>query len=217
MSNWQPTKGNWHDSDYDIRDAEWVLALRYAEKQYERAGTVWEYTVGRVKAKMPYAMFVRNVMQILIEEAHISDDEVLTLCALARVGDMTGCSPGGMQGVCSENITEELNRFPRRGAADLTEYYAGVFGGDHTDTAMGILLAELLFILRQETCPCNDWEADVRYYQAIEALVDAYRIKTPHATAWLLCNKIKEQLAVNQDTSRNRNQTSEELYAGWNE
>ena len=217
MSNWEPTRGTWHNDGYDAHDAEWISALRYAETQYERAGTVWNYTVGRTKTAMPYITFVRNVMQILIDEAHYSDDVVLGLCALARVEEMTGCSPEDIRRVCSHELSDELTCFPKKGTTDRIEYYANVFGDGHTDTAMVVLLAELLFILRTETCPFTDWEEDVRYYLAIKALIDTYLIKQSNGTVCLLCNKIKEQLDANQDTSRNINKTPEELYAGRND
>lgn len=80
---------------------------------------------------------------------------------------------------------------------------------------MYILLAELLFTLRQEKCPFADWEEDVKYYLEIEKLIDQYVGKEPNGRICFLCERIKEQLIFNRDESRNRNKKPEELFAGW--
>ena len=74
-----------------------------------------------------------------------------------------------------------------------------------------------LFILRYEKCPCEDWQKDIEYYSEIGKIIDKFLIDNNNQRQILLCNKIKEQLAINGNISRNRNKTTEELFVGWND
>ena len=217
MSDWEPTIGKWNDDEnYYIIEPQWKLALRYAEEKYNTVDAYWDYKDGVEKGRIPYITFVRNVLEILICEAHLENDYLLTLGALARVTEITGCE---LEEIIKTflGISDELREFPERNTTDIIEYYAGVFSANHKDTTMYILLAELLFTLRQETCPFADWEEDVKYYLEIEKLIDQYLIKKPHDRICFLCEKIKEQLISNRNESINKNKKPEELFAGWEE
>lgn len=216
MSNWEPTIGKWNDyGNYDIKEPQWKVALRYAGEKYNTVDAYWDYKDGVEKRRIPYITFVQNVLKILIDEAGLNDYHLLTLGALARVNEITGCALEEIKTLYSSNVADELREFPHRNTNNLIEYFAGVFRGNHKDTTMYILLAELLFTLRQEKCPFADWEEDVQYYLEIEKLIDQYLGKEPNGKICFLCERIKEQLIFNRDESRNRNKKPEELFAGW--
>lgn len=214
MSNWEPTIDY---ENYDIKEPQWKLALRYAEEKYSAVDAYWDYKDGVEKRRMPYMTFVQNILKILIDEVGLNDHYLLTFGALARINEITGCTFEEMETLYSSNVADELRDFPRRNTNNLLEYFAEVFRGNHKDTTMYILLAELLFALRQEKCPFADWEEDVKYYLEIEKLIDQYINKKPKGRICFLCEKIKEELIFNRDKSRNKNKKPEELYAGWEE
>lgn len=206
MDTWEPTMGKWNDYEsFDVKEPQWKLALKYACERYNTAGVYWHYRNGIERKSIPYSMFVQNVFKILIDEVHLTDYYLLTLGALARVNEKTGCALEKIETMCSSSVMVELREFPRQNTEDLIEYFEGVFNGNYKDTTMYILLSELLFILRQEKCPLTDWEEDVQYYLEIERLIDQYLIKKPNGRICFLCEKIKEQLICNRDESRNRN------------
>lgn len=216
MDTWKPTIGKWNDyENYDIKEPQWKLALRYAEEKYSAVDAYWDYKDGVEKRRIPYITFIQNILKILIDEVGLNDHYLLTLGALARVNEITGCTFEEMETLYSCNVADELRDFPRQNTNNLIEYFAEVFRDNHKDTTMYILLAELLFVLRQEKCPFADWEEDVKYYLEIEKLIDQYLNKKPNERICFLCEKIKKQLVSNRDESRNRNKKPEELFAGW--
>lgn len=216
MDTWKPTIGKWNDyENYDIKEPQWKLALRYAEEKYSAVDAYWDYKDGVEKRRIPYITFIQNILKILIDEVGLNDHYLLTLGALARVNEITGCTFEEMETLYSSNVADELRDFPRQNTNNLIEYFAEVFRDNHKDTTMYILLAELLFVLRQEKCPFADWEEDVKYYLEIEKLIDQYLNKKPNERICFLCEKIKKQLVSNRDESRNRNKKPEELFAGW--
>lgn len=218
MSNWEPTIGKWNDyENYDIKEPQWKLALRYAGEKYNAVEAYWDYKDGVEKRRIPYIAFVQNVLKILIDEACLNDYYLLTLGALARVNEITGCALEEIEVLYPSDVVDEMRKFPKQNTTDIIEYYEGVFSANHKDTTMYILLAELLFVLRQEKCPFADWEEDVKYYLELENLIDQYLINKPNGRSCFLCEKIKEQLIRNRDESRNRNKKPEELFAGWEE
>lgn len=154
---------------------------------------------------MLYITFVQNILKILIDEVGLNDHYLLTLGALARVNKITGCTFEEIETLYFSNVADECRDFPRRNTNSLIEYFAGVFRGNHRDTTMYILLAELLFVLRLEKCPFADWEKDVKYYLEIEKLIDQYINKKPNDRICFLCEKIKKELITNRDESRNKN------------
>lgn len=218
MSNWEPTIGKWNDyGNYDIKEPQWKVALRYAGEKYNTVNAYWDYKDGVEKRRIPYITFVQNVLKILIDEACLNDYYLLTLGALARVNEITGCTLEEIEVLYPSDVVDEIRKFPKQNTTDIIEYYEGVFSANHKDITMYILLAELLFVLRQEKCPFADWEEDVKYYLELENLIDQYLIKKPNDRICFLCEKIKEQLIRNRDESRNRNKKPEELFAGWEE
>lgn len=217
MNGWMPAIGKWNDIDnYDIKEPQWVLALKYAKDKYDSAEVYWEYKEGDEKKRVPYIMFVQNVLNILIKEAHISDYHLLSLAALARVGELTGCSSDEIEVIYS-GCVEEISDFPEKKTDNIIEYYAQAFDGKYKNTTLVILLAELLFVLRQEKYHFADWEEDVKCYLEIEKIIDAFSVKMSDERVCFLCKKIKEQLESNGDISRDGNKNPEELYAGWYE
>ena len=80
-----------------------------------------------------------------------------------------------------------------------------------------VILAEILFELRMNKCPMEDWIADRAFYDDTDAALNDFIKVYKTGTILFLCEKIKEQIRDNRDVSRNTNKTAEELYRGWNE
>ena len=79
-----------NDEEWKI-DSEpmWKRAVDFANKYHTKAG---QYRIGKNGEKFPYITHIQEVMRILINEAKITDDEVLTVAALHDVIEDTECT-----------------------------------------------------------------------------------------------------------------------------
>ena len=61
MSNWEPTIGKWNDyGNYDIKEPQWKVALRYAGEKYNTVDAYWEYKEGVEKRRIPYISIIKQ-------------------------------------------------------------------------------------------------------------------------------------------------------------
>ncbi len=198
MKKWEPTIGKWKDyENYEMKEPLWKIALNFAQEQYDRAEIYWEYAENHEKKRIPYIVFVQNVLRILIKDTNISDYSLLIVGALARVRELTDCHEEEIKALTGSYIYDKLNAFPQKTSDNLIEYYADVFDRDLGNETMLILLAELLYILRQESCPHADEEENVKYFIEIEELIDTYYNEKASSRQCYLCELIQEQLKRN--------------------
>lgn len=214
MDDWKPTIGKWNDSEnYDMKPPTWKRALCFAEEQYKNAEAVIQ-----LKDKiMSFIEYVRNVMHILTNEANCKWDDILTLCALCRVTEKTECSWDVLQQYCHTYQRAQISSFPARNEESIPGYLSKVFASMTDNDTLIVILAEILFELRMNKCPMEDWIADRAFYDDTDAVLDDFIEVYENGTIFFLCRKIKEQIKDNRDVSRNTNKTAEELYRGWNE
>ena len=218
MNGWEPTIGKWNDNEnYDVYDLGWRNTWCRVSSWYDRCGVTREFKDNGQIKQMPYSAFVRGVLSVLTDEAKVTDDYTLTLAVLAGVTELTDCSAQELEVFHVSGISEELEAFPCRNTDDSLAYYTEVLSRDCENATLHVLLAQLLFSLKEETCPYADWAEDVARYRELEKRIEALLDNTSDGGTRRLCNKIKERLAENEDISRNRNKTAQELFAGWND
>ena len=214
MNGWKPTIGKWDDPEnYDMKPPTWKRALYIAEEQYKNA----EAVIHLKDKTIPFIEYVRNVMHILINEANCKWDDILTLCALCRVTERTGCSWNVLQQYCHTYQRAQISSFPMRRDEQIPAYLSKVFASTTDNDTLIVILAEILFELRMNKCPMEDWIADRAFYDDTDAALNDFIKVYKTGTILFLCEKIKEQIRDNRDVSRNTNKTAEELYCGWNE
>ncbi len=206
MGNWEPTIGKWADyENYCIFDSQPQKVFSYIKKKYESVEAYWEYIDSSEKKRIPYLQYVQNILSILANEIYITSDYSMLMCTMARVREITDCSSNEIDSLGINYVLEELNEFPEKNTDNLIQYYTDVFNGNYKDTTMLILLAELIFHLRNERYPFPNLEEDIKYYSEINNMIDAYMSKCKIPRVCFLCEKIIEQLNINIELSRNRN------------
>lgn len=214
MDGWEPTIGTWNDSEnYDMMSPAWKKALCFADEQYKNAGVV----IHLKDRTIPFIEYVQNVMRILINTANCKSDGILTLCALCRVAEKTGCSRDEIYQYCPAYQRDRLRSFPARKDEQIPEYLSKVSASTTDFDTWIIILSEILFELQINKCPMEDWTADKAFYDAVDVTLDDFSKVYDNDTVLFLCRKIKAQIKENRVVSRNTNQSAEELYLGWNE
>lgn len=214
MEDWEPTIGKLDDSaNYDMKSPAWKKALCFAEEQYKNADAVIQLK----NRTIPFIEYTRSAMHILTNEANCKWDDILTLCALCRVTEKTGCSWDVLQQYCHTYQRSQISSFPARNDESIPEYLRKGLASGTDDDTLSVILAEILFELRMNSCPMEDWTADKVFYDEMNAILDDFIKASKNGVILVLCEKIKEKIKDNRAISRNTNKTAEELYCGWNE
>ena len=119
MENWN------NDKEWKI-DSEpmWKRAVDFANKYHTKAG---QYRIGKNGEKLPYITHIHEVMKILINEANIIDDEILTVAALHDVIEDTECTYENLKEEFGEDIAEAVNLLSRKEGQTFDEYAKNIF------------------------------------------------------------------------------------------
>ena len=133
------------------------------------------------------------------------------LGALCHVAEKTGITLDEIKQHCSYCVLDQLDEFHSADFVAMNAYLEHI-ADSGSSIVKEIALAEALCYLRLENCPCEDWEKDLQYYSLIENVLNVF--DDSHG---FLLTKIREQILKNKDISRNRNKSSDELFAGWND
>ena len=210
---WEPTIGKWNDEEnYVMMEPLWKKALVFVREQYNANNAVLEYKDGFEKKSITCFEFTQKVLSVLIQEINRKGDLVLCLAALCRVAEKTGITVDAIKQHCSYCTLDMLHEFVCADLTSMNVYLEHVLNSDSAHVVKEIALAEALCYLRLENCPCEDWEKDLQYYSSIEEVLNNF-----DDSFGFLIMKIKEQILINKDISRNRNKTTEELFAGWDD
>lgn len=119
------------------------------------------------------------------------------------------------------DIAEMVQTLRRNENEKIREYISRCAQQEHADSLVCIILAVLLQEERgSDICPFESWEEDIPYYkdlaEQIEPYISAFAEKGWDGAAFL-GKKLLEQIHENMDFSRDRNKTTQELYAGWDD
>lgn len=195
MNGWKPTLGKWNDhDDYDIKLPVWKKAYDFAAEKYRNAGTVIQLK----DQTYSYAEHVRNVMGILTGEANCRGDNILTLCALCRVAEKTGCSWDEILNFCPNYQIEQLRSFPLRADAPIPEYLQKAFQHTTDTVILIIILAEIISELRMKKCSGGNYTEDNDLYDHLETILDGFTAVCSDDKVMFLCHKLKTQIEDNR-------------------
>ena len=223
------THGKWNDSDWNIMEPEWKIALRLAEKYHLEAGNTYiDKSNNRLAGeKAPYIHFIKELLNVLVNEAHITSDDILTTAALYHILSMTTCEAEALARKISPEIVEDVKLLDTIADMEFGEQVKSLavleaIKGQYLNCIF--LAAKLVEESRIDLCPFSSWEEDIPHYIQIGTELDQYGMEIYRSKQWnlavLLGTKLLEQLEHNKQCSRYYNQTAEELYEGgqdsWN-
>lgn len=163
-----------------LENKKWKKAFEFAKKAHE----------GQKRAEgVPYFEHIKGVMEILLNEAEIVDDDVLTVAALHDVIEDTEYSYEDIKQDFGENIAEQVNLLTRFPGQHFSEYAKGIFENSKYPHLRDIKLADRLHNLR--TLPATKDPARIaRKVKQTENFILPYE----NDCLPLLINKIKAQI-----------------------
>ena len=136
----------WNDDEnYDIKEPTWKRAVDYANKYHTEAGN---FRIGKDGGKLPYITHIHEVMKILINEAHITSDDVLTVAALHDVLEDTACTKEQMTNDFGPYITGAVDLLTRKDNQPFEEYAKNIFTSQEYPWVGQIKLADRIHNLR---------------------------------------------------------------------
>ncbi|MBR4000509.1 MAG: hypothetical protein IKI93_19450 [Clostridia bacterium] len=170
MSEWKPTIGAWNNSDeYDMKLPSDQIAYRFAKEKYNSAGTFFHLK----DTTLPYMDYVRGTLNIVRREARCQSTDYLTICALFRVAEKTGCPPEEIRTCCGSCLQEQLVRILPREEERLPDYLKKVLASTDDFITLIYVLSEGLFELRTVPYPYDDPAENMAFYDDMAAAVEA--------------------------------------------
>lgn len=183
----------WNDDrKWEIdREPMWKRALDFANKYHTRAG---QYRIAKNGDKLPYIVHIQEVMRILINEAKITDDEVLTVAALHDVIEDTECTFEIVKEEFGEDIAQAVNFLSRKEGQPFDEYAKNIFMNHKFPWLGDIKLADRIHNLR--TYPEINNKGKVRYkYDETVRCIKPYAEKQ----SAILNKKLDESMQMIED------------------
>ena len=218
------TRGKWNDDEnWKIIEPLWKKALTISERYHTMAKSMYTDKTKdhRTGIREPYIKFIQGMMKILTEEAHILDEEILTVAAFYDITVQTAYYRPVMEAEFGTDIAEMVQMLRRKENEETRAYLARCLEYKNSRLLVCVILAVLL----QEEwvsdiTPFESWEQDLPHYKDLKEQVEPY-ISLFLDKGWdsvvFLGKKLLEQIDENMDYSRNMNKTAEELYEGWDD
>lgn len=213
------TKGRWNDPEWEVDEPEWRNALKFAKKYHTEGGSTYiDKSVDiRSGKETPYIRFIQELLNILINEAHFVDDELLTIAALYNILSLTACETKTLEQKFDQEVVDSVKQLQMENKltfGEQLEYLATMESPDGSRLTCIFLAVKLLKERVTDLCPLDSWEKDIPYYEHMGIELEQYGMKTYRDKKWnraiFLGTKILEQIERNKKYSRNCNNTAEE-------
>lgn len=218
------TRGKWNDDEnWEIEESLWQKAFTMADQYHAMAKSMYTDKSKEIRTGIqePYIKFIQKMIKILIEEAHIQDEMILTVAAFYDITVRTTYSLPAIEAKFGTDIAEMVQILRRKESENIREYLGRCVEQKHAGSLVCIVLAVLLQEERViDRCPFESWEEDVSYYKDFAEQIEPYLsifMEKGWDKAVFLGKKLLEQIHENMDFSRDRNKTAQELYAGWDD
>ena len=117
-----------NDEEWDVRQPMWKKAVDFANKYHTKAG---QYRIGKNGEKLPYITHIQEVMRILINEAKITSDNILTVAALHDVLEDTECTYEELEETFGVHIAEPVDLLTRKEGQPFDEYAKNIFTNEN--------------------------------------------------------------------------------------
>lgn len=218
------TDDPWNDELCDTHMPVWKRALEVAGKYHEKVRNTYTDKTQELRrgTDKPYIVFIQKLLNILINEANLLGDDILTVAALYNILEMTDCDRTNIVRKFGEEIVEQIEALQTEEGETFGNQLARLVSMDDQKGALVtyvFLAVKLLEERVTDLCPFEDWREDVPHYKNLSDELRECGLKFYREKKWdvavFLSEKILEQLDKNMELSRNCNKTAEELYSGW--
>lgn len=181
-----------NDEEWEI-DSEpmWKRAVDFANKYHTKAG---QYRIGKNGEKLPYITHIQEVMRILINEAKITDDEVLTVAALHDVIEDTECTFEIIKEEFGEDIAEAVDLLSRKEGQPFDEYARNIFTNQKFPWLGDIKLADRIHNLRTYPEVKDNGKVKYKYDETIRCIKPYAEKQSP-----ILNKKLDESMQMIKD------------------
>lgn len=181
-----------NDEEWEI-DSEpmWKRAVDFANKYHTKAG---QYRIGKNEEKLPYITHIQEVMRILINEAKITDDEVLTVAALHDVIEDTECTFEIVKEEFGEDIAEAVDLLSRKEGQTFDEYSKNIFTNQKFPWLGDIKLADRIHNLRTYPEVGNKGKVKYKYHETVRCIKPYAEKQSP-----ILNKKLDESMQMIED------------------
>lgn len=183
----------WNNDEEWEMDSEpmWKRAVDFANKYHTKAG---QYRIGKNGEKLPYITHIQEVMRILINEAKITDDEVLTVAALHDVIEDTECTFEIVKKEFGEDIAEAVNLLTRKEGQPFDEYARNIFTNQKFPWLGDIKLADRIHNLRTYPEVGNKGKVKYKYDETVRCIKTYAEKQSP-----ILNKKLDESMQMIED------------------
>lgn len=134
-----------NDDEWNIKQPKWKRAVDFANKYHTKSG---QYRIGKNGERLPYITHIYGVMKILINEAKITSDDVLTVAALHDVVEDTDCTLEKIKEEFGEDIAKAVDLLTRKEGQLFAEYAENIFSNQEYPWVGDIKLADRIHNLR---------------------------------------------------------------------
>lgn len=212
------TRGRWNDyENWELEEPIWKKALALADQYHKMANSMYtdKSKERRSGNREPYIKFIQGVMNILINEAHIQDDILLSAGALYDVTVRTTCLYSVIEMECGTEIAEMVQMLRRDQKEKIGAYLDRCMEHEETRRLVCIILAVQLQEERvSDIFPFESWEEDLPYYKDLKDQIEPFIgvfLKRNWSCVAFLCRKLSYQINENMEFSRDRNKTAETI------
>ncbi len=175
-----------NDTDYDIKEPTWRKAVEYANKYHTEAGN---YRIDKTGNKIPYITHIKGVLKILIDEAHIRSDDILTVAALHDVLEDTSCNEKQLETDFGSYITDAVVLLTRKEGQPFEEYAKLVFTNSKYPWLGVIKLADRIHNLRTYPEVNNKEIVNYKYDETLNCILPYAQEASP-----ILSKKLNDSL-----------------------
>ncbi len=172
------TRGKWNDEEnWEMAETLWRKALTVADHYHAMAKSMYTDKSKEIRTgiREPYIKFIQSVIKILIEEAHIQDEMILTVAAFHDITVCTTYSRPVMEAEFGADIAEMVQTLRRNENEKIREYIGRCAKQEHACSLVCIIFAVLLQEERvSDICPFESWEEDIPYYKDLAEQIEPY-------------------------------------------
>ena len=185
-----------NDEEWDIDEPMWKKAVDFANAYHTKAG---QYRIGKNGERLPYITHIHEVMKILINEAKITDDEILTVAALHDVVEDTDCTLDKIKEEFGESIAEAVDLMTRRKDQPFGEYAERIFTNQKYPWVGTIKLADRIHNLRTYPEVMNNGKVKYKYDETVKYIKPYAKKQSP-----VLDKKLDESMQMLRDFFANQ-------------
>lgn len=180
-----------NDEEWDVRQPMWKKAVDFANKYHTKAG---QYRIGKNGEKLPYITHIQEVMRILINEAKITSDNILTVAALHDVLEDTECTYEELAETFGSHIAEPVDLLTRKEGQSFDEYAKNIFMNEKYPWVGTIKLADRIHNLRTYPEVKDNGKVKYKYDETVRCIKPYAEKQSP-----ILNKKLDESMQMIED------------------